>query len=97
MHRFEEQWKWFYQYAFVPRPEEELYDLRKDPEEVKNVATDPAYAATKKEMSERLMKVLTETGDPRVTGAGDKFEKPPFTDADDQAATKRAGRQKKGE
>jgi arylsulfatase A-like enzyme len=97
MHRFEEQWKWFYQYAFVPRPEEELYDLRKDPEEVKNVAADPAYAAAKKEMSERLMKVLTETGDPRVTGAGDKFEKPPFTDADDQAATRRAARQKKGE
>lgn len=97
MHRFDEQWKWFYEYAFTPRPMEELYDLRKDPQEVKNVAADPAYAAAKKEMSDRLMKVLTETGDPRVTGAGDKFEKPPFTDADDQAATRRANRAKKEE
>jgi N-sulfoglucosamine sulfohydrolase len=80
MHRHEPQWKWHFDYAFGKRPGEELYDLRKDPDQVKNVANDPAYAARKAEMAARLMKILKDAGDPRVTGAGDTFDKPPFSD-----------------
>ena len=29
---------------FGPRPEEELYELKRDPHEIKNLATDPAFA-----------------------------------------------------
>lgn len=36
------------------RPEEELYDLRNDPHEVKNVIHDPKYATTLTEMRKRL-------------------------------------------
>src|SRR5688572_9613418 len=32
--------------AFLHRPAEELYDLSKDPQERRNVATDPAYRET---------------------------------------------------
>jgi arylsulfatase A-like enzyme len=75
-----EEWAWHYDYAFGKRPAEELYDLRTDPDQMRNVADDPAYAAVRKEMAERLMGVLTDAGDPRVTGDGKTFERPPFTD-----------------
>jgi N-sulfoglucosamine sulfohydrolase len=85
-HREDPQWKWHYEHAFGKRPGEELYDLRKDPDQVKNVATDPAYAKTKTELSGRLMKTLTAANDPRVTGDGKTFERPPFTDPSPDAA-----------
>ena len=47
----------------------------------KNVAAEPAYADQKTKLARRLMKILTEAGDPRVTGDGQRFERPPFTDA----------------
>lgn len=78
-HRDDAKWKWFFDHAFGLRPEEELYDLRKDPDQIKNVANDPAYAAKKAELSARLMKQLTDAKDPRVTGDGMTFERPPFT------------------
>jgi arylsulfatase A-like enzyme len=78
-HRQDEKWKWFYDYAFGKRPGEELYDLKKDPDQIKNVADDPAYAAVKAKLGAQLMDVLTSAGDPRVIGDGETFEKPPFT------------------
>lgn len=80
-HRHEPKWKWHYDYAFAKRPGEELFDLRSDPEQIRNVADDPSYADTKRELSARLMKILIDAGDPRVTGDGQTFERPPFTDA----------------
>jgi N-sulfoglucosamine sulfohydrolase len=79
-HRNDPEWKWHYNYAFGKRPGEELFDLRKDPDQMTNVAGDPMYAKVKQEMSERLMQTLTSVGDPRVTGDGQTFERPPFTD-----------------
>ena len=80
-HRNEPEWKWHYEFAFGKRPPEELYDLRKDHDQVNNVASDPAYAAKKKALSERLMQILTDAKDPRVVGDGKTFDQPPFTDA----------------
>jgi N-sulfoglucosamine sulfohydrolase len=79
LHRNESQGKRFYDIAFARRPAEELYDLSKDPNQVKNVAADPAYAKNRKRLEAQLMKILTDAGDPRVTGDGKKFERPPFT------------------
>lgn len=79
-HRHNPKWKPFYDYAFAKRPGEELYDLRNDPDEIVNVADDPAYAETKNKLAAQLLKTLTDTGDPRVTGDGETFERPPFTD-----------------
>jgi uncharacterized sulfatase len=74
-HRNEPEWHWYYEYAFGKRPAEELYDLRTDPDQVKNVAGDPAYAGARRALSDRLMKILTEAGDPRLE---DAFDRPPF-------------------
>lgn len=75
----EPQWQWHYDYAFAKRPQEELYDLNNDPDQIKNIATDLAFTAKKQELSEHLLKVLIEAKDPRVTGDGQSFERPPFT------------------
>ena len=52
-HRDEPEWKRIYDFAFGKRPGEELYDLRKDPSEIHNVAADPAYAAEKEKLAAR--------------------------------------------
>jgi N-sulfoglucosamine sulfohydrolase len=41
----------------------ELYDLQNDPDELVNLADDPALAGVRREMSERLLTRLRETGD----------------------------------
>jgi len=79
-HRNDAQWKKYYDYAFGKHPGEELYDLRKDPDQVRNIADDPAYTSQKQELADRLMKTLAAAGDPRVVPPGDTFEKSPFTD-----------------
>ena len=61
--------------AFGKRPPRELYDLRHDPHELNNVAEDPAYADTVKNLDTRLMAELKATGDPRVGGGGDEFDR----------------------
>ncbi|MSU25447.1 MAG: sulfatase [Opitutus sp.] len=94
-HRNDPQWKWHYDYAFGKRPGEELYDLAKDPDQIQNIAAIPAYADKRKELSEQLMKVLKDAGDPRVTGVGDTFDKPPFSDPENLGAGKK-GPKKKG-
>lgn len=79
-HRNDPKWRFYYDYAFAKRPEFELYDVRKDPDQMHNVAADPMYASTKASLAQQLMDTLTAAGDPRVTGDGLTFEKPPFTD-----------------
>src|SRR6185503_15757231 len=93
-HRDDPKWKWHYDFAFAKRPSEELYDLKKDPQQTNNVAADPAYAKSKQEMSTRLMKLLTDAKDPRVTGDGQTFERSPYTDAGEDPQAKKAKKNK---
>jgi len=54
-----EQDRWF-----APRkPDEELYDVRRDPWEVKNLADDPAHADRLKRMRQALDDWVKRTGD----------------------------------
>lgn len=80
-HRHDAQWKWHYNYAFGKRPEFELYDLKKDPEQMVNVADDVAYGDVKQRLIGQLSTTLKDVGDPRVTGDGQTFDRPPFSDA----------------
>lgn len=45
------------------KPKEELYDLQQDPDEIHNLATDPAHAATRKAMSDALDQWIRDTHD----------------------------------
>ncbi len=59
--------------AFALRPEEELFDLKKDPQQLINVAEVPEYQQNKLELSDRLNAYLTKTKDPRMTGEAMKW------------------------
>jgi arylsulfatase A-like enzyme len=76
-HREEEAVRPFFELFDAPRPAEELYDNRPDPHQLRNVASDPAYADIKKELSETLDTYLQKTEDPRVTGNGELFDNYP--------------------
>jgi N-sulfoglucosamine sulfohydrolase len=78
LHRDEPDVKPFYALAFDKRPAEELYDLRTDPDQRHNVADDKSYAATKDQLSSRLIDELKATADPRVVGDGEKFDRYPY-------------------
>lgn len=72
------EWKAHYQWVYGKRPKYELYDLKQDPHETKNVAEDPAYAAVKVDLEQRLLDELTRTGDPRLIDDGKFYETPPL-------------------
>ncbi len=58
----------FYDLSFGKRLPDELYDLRRDPAGVNNLAHDLAHAGTMEAMRLRMMKLLTEEKDPRALG-----------------------------
>jgi uncharacterized sulfatase len=77
--RKDPQWREHWKLGFEKRPGEELYDLRKDGDYMRNVAYEAAYAEVRAELAKRLMDTLKATGDPRVQGDGKTFDRPPFT------------------
>jgi N-sulfoglucosamine sulfohydrolase len=56
---------------------EELYDLTKDPWEIKNVANDPAYKEIRMQMAAELDRWMRATDDPRAeaNGGDDRWDK----------------------
>ncbi|HUV12763.1 MAG TPA: heparan N-sulfatase, partial [Acidobacteriota bacterium] len=64
--------------AFDKRPGEELYDLRRDPGQLQNVAADPAYGQAKSELEQQLLEELNATSDPRPLGEADRLEEYPY-------------------
>ena len=79
-HRGEEEVRDLFEMGFGKFPSEELYDLRTDPHYMTNVAGDPAYSGALAGLSERLMAILHEQDDPRVTESPCRYERPPYTD-----------------
>jgi len=67
-----------FELAFGKRPAEELYDLRKDPDQLNNVAGESEYAMIKSRLAADLLTELKATRDPRVLGQGDVFDKYPY-------------------
>ncbi|MEL6110881.1 MAG: sulfatase/phosphatase domain-containing protein, partial [Planctomycetota bacterium] len=68
-----------FEYAVGRRPKFELYDIQADPHCMKNLADSAEHAEVRRELEERLMRELRETGDPRVSD-DIVFERSPFTD-----------------
>ena len=76
-HRNEPRWKAHFDWVYGKRPREELYDLRKDPHQVKNVAGEADYAETRAKLERQLLDELQRTGDPRLINDGAYYETPP--------------------
>ena len=70
--------KRYYDLSFAKRPAEELYDLKKDPGQVVNVADDPQYLTTRKQLAVRLAQALIRMEDPRLDGRGSLFDSQPY-------------------
>ncbi len=64
-----------YDLSFGKLPAEELYDLRSDPDQLKNVAQEAMYQTIKHQLAEKLNKQLVATHDPRALGQGAELEK----------------------
>ena len=86
-HRDEPFGRPFYERTFGKRPAEELYDLRKDPQQTNNVAGSPEYQPVLKQLSTRLMNVLQATHDPRLD---DAFDHPPYVESSKTKAASNA-------
>lgn len=63
-----------FQLAFGKRPSEELYDVRKDPNQMDNIADNPGYAIIKKSLADQLTEYLKNTRDPRALGLEAKWD-----------------------
>lgn len=79
-HAQDTAWKGFFHRELMHRPAEELYDVNEDPDQIVNLAGDPAYESIRETLSTRLFEALEAAGDPRLQGDGLHFERPPFTD-----------------
>ncbi|HRE79538.1 MAG TPA: hypothetical protein PLN52_00755, partial [Opitutaceae bacterium] len=93
--RKDPRWKPHFDWAYGKRPREELYDLRKDPDQTKNVANDATYAEARARLEARLMEELRRTGDPRLVDEGRFFETPPMAGPLDDGNTKQGNAKQK--
>ncbi len=64
----------YWNLAFGKRDQETLYDLKKDPDCIENVAKYDGYASIKDSLKKILIKDLTKNKDPRIIGEGDLFD-----------------------
>jgi choline-sulfatase len=68
-----------------------LYDLKKDPDELVNLADDPQYATTLKEMRERTKQVVAKIGGPLAPRKGSFIESTPPHPEASAAVTEKSG------
>jgi N-sulfoglucosamine sulfohydrolase len=65
---------YYYELSFGKRLPDELYDLRRDPECVNNVAYDLALSAKLEELRARMQQLLRDDSDPRALGEAAVFD-----------------------
>jgi uncharacterized sulfatase len=63
--------------VFGAHPAEQLFDVRKDPGCLENVAGKPEHEKTRKQLKAKLEIALAEQKDPRMLGTGDIFDSYP--------------------
>ena len=84
-----------YEQAFLKRPEEELFDLRTDPYQMKNVAYDKDYQNTKARIKKQLQDYLIKTGDARALGQPTEWDAYKYQKEKDWVGTPRKEAQEK--
>lgn len=67
----------FWELCFGKHPDEELYDLKNDPDCLNNLAASPERLERKKQLRELMFSELKQQGDPRMSGKGGVFEAEP--------------------
>ena len=67
-----------FELGFGKRPQEELYDLRSDPDYLTNVAYEPGYTEIREDLNDQLMHLLIKQEDPRIVESPPRFEKAPY-------------------
>jgi len=67
-----------YRLCFARRPAEELYDMQNDPDQLHNLAMEPAHAELLARLRARLTEALRQTGDPRIVGGANQFDRYPY-------------------
>ena len=77
----------FLEFAWGKRPAEELYDLRKDPFQMNNLASNPEYETVRKKLRGELMTELQANNDPRL--ADDAFDRAPYLSTKKKRAKKK--------
>jgi arylsulfatase A-like enzyme len=65
---------YYYELSLGKRLPDELYRLKDDPECIRNLANDLAFAPIVKDMREHMMRLLKDEGDPRALGHGEIFD-----------------------
>lgn len=71
--------KYFLNIVENVRPEEELYDLKSDPDERNNLIDDLSYKETAKELKDKLLDWMSRTNDPLLKGKiQDRRSEPPL-------------------
>ena len=84
-HRDDHDVEPLYELAFGKRPREELYDLRRDPDYLDNVAANPDYESVRARMEARLLAILAEEDDPRLMEQPCRYEYEPYAGPVDRA------------
>jgi N-sulfoglucosamine sulfohydrolase len=69
----------YYKLSFGKRPAEELYDVEADPGCLKNLYAEPSMTMVKRNLRDRMEKVLKEEGDPRMNGNAAFFDTIQYT------------------
>lgn len=67
----------YWQWSFGKRDAEELYDIKKDPNCMIDLAKKPEYESRKREMEKEMTARLVEQEDPRMFGRGELFDRYP--------------------
>ncbi|GAA4451329.1 sulfatase [Nibrella saemangeumensis] len=71
------QEKQLFTLAYGQRPAEELYDVRKDPHQLNNLAGNKAYARQLTQLRQQLNTWMKQTGDPRLVPTDNRFDEYP--------------------
>lgn len=72
----------YWNFAFGKRPQEELYNIEKDPQCLENLAENQNYSDLKIKLKKQLINDLKDQGDPRILGNGDLFDQYPYSGDD---------------
>lgn len=73
-HRHDETGKFYFDHAYGKRPRVELYDVKQDPYQMRNLAEEPEFRQLARQLQQQLLAELRDTGDPRLVDDGSFFE-----------------------